>query len=166
MQASSESDLIEFNPGLFGISEGTRVPVDLQQELMKNYPKIMQHVAAQKERSQSAYPRRAFSRALYSGVRKAINRSKVAKGLSKGIGKLIKKVATGHDTKQAPTGSVCLAGGGFSFTECFSASDLNSKMKKASAYSSGSGGKEGKGNTNDKMLNSMISSGLDLAGVG
>lgn len=166
MQASFRSEVAKFNPALFGIAEGTRVPVDLQQELMKNYPKIMRHATEQNERAQGANTRGTFSKALFSGANKALTRSKLMKGLGKGVGKLIKGMATGQNVNQPTTHSDGTAEGGFSTPEGFSARDLGLKLKKASAYSSSGGRKNEKGETTTNMLNGAIKSSIDLAGVG
>lgn len=158
VQASLHPDAM-FDPALFGVPEGTRIPIKLQQELIKNHAKAMIH-AMEHQDPHAANPPGTFAQSLYSGLN--LQPSKLATGLGKGMSKFAKSVVTVPNTKPPPKGYAGMTGGGFSIPGGVSVGDLKPKLKMPSS----SGVKKQMGGTATKMLNGMISSGLDMAGVG
>lgn len=148
------------DPGIFGSPGETRIPAELEEELEENHPKIAQHELAQQEDPHAVNPPGTFAQSLSAGVN--LEPSKLATGIGKGRGKFAKKMATAPDAKPPPKVYAGDAGGGFSIPGRFPAGDLKPELKRPST----SGVKEQMGGTATKMLNGMITSGLDMVCAG
>ena len=72
VQASLHPDAM-FDPALFGVPEGTRIPIKLQQELIKNHAKAMIH-AMEHQDPHAANPPGTFAPVSYTHLTLPTNR--------------------------------------------------------------------------------------------
>lgn len=92
--------------------------------------------------------------------------SGLAGELTKGMSKLMNRVATAQKVKPPPKGYVGMMGGGFTTPGDYSKKDLKPKKKKSSKSSRTSDGKGDRDSTTIKLFNGIVKSSFKLVGMG